>query len=225
MEKEIWKDVVGYESRYQISNFGNLRSKDLLIKKKDGKTEFREGKVLTLRKNYFGYYYHLMSNGIGKRKNVFVHRMVAEAFIPNIYNKPCVDHINTIRDDNRVCNLRWVTYSENNKNPITMLKYRKVGEYTHSAKTKSKISLANLGREVKKSTKDKLRKLSYPIAQYSKDGVFIRFFNGSSFAQEELGIHKCHINACCNNKRKTAGGFRWIFASEYVKDKILQPIK
>ena len=52
-------------------------------------------------------------------KSVYAHRLVAETFIPNTENKPCVDHINTVKTDNRVLNLRWVTYSENMKNELT----------------------------------------------------------------------------------------------------------
>ena len=48
-----------------------------------------------------------------------LHRAVAELFVPNPENKPCVDHINTDRSDNRACNLRWVTYKENSNNPLT----------------------------------------------------------------------------------------------------------
>ncbi len=120
MSKEVWKDVVGYEDRYQVSNMGRLRSKDIVLHKSDGKTELRRGKVLSLNKNTNGYYTHLMSNGVNfVRKNIPIHRLVAMAFIPSPLNKPNIDHINTIRTDNRVENLRWCTQSENNRNPIT----------------------------------------------------------------------------------------------------------
>ena len=52
----------------------------------------------------------------GKEKRFSIHRLIALAFIPNPLNKPCIDHINRIRDDNRIENLRWVTYSENSQN-------------------------------------------------------------------------------------------------------------
>ena len=79
-----------------------------------GWTEFREFKP---RLN--GYHQVGLS---GSRKTAFVHRLVAEAFLPNPENKPCVDHINGNRADNRIENLRWVTHKENCNNPNTKYK-------------------------------------------------------------------------------------------------------
>jgi len=103
--KEIWKDVEGFE-KYEVSNMGNVRNK---------RTQF----VLALRHNHAGYNkVGLCCNGHQRhnKKGVRVARLVAIAFIPNPDNLPEVDHINRVRDDDRVENLRWVTHSENNYN-------------------------------------------------------------------------------------------------------------
>ena len=73
----------------------------------DGRT-----KEIKPHKNTDGYMQvHLCKNG--KTKTFLVHRLLATAFIPNPENKPCIDHLNGIRDDNRLENLRWVTHKEN----------------------------------------------------------------------------------------------------------------
>ena len=102
--KELLVDICGFEGLYQISNQGRVFSvkKKIFIKLDENNQQGYQ--VVKLCKN-------------GKRYKFRVHRLVAEAFIPNPENKPCVDHINTIRNDNRVENLRWVTYKENLDNP------------------------------------------------------------------------------------------------------------
>ena len=216
MIEEIWKDVVGYEERYQISNLGRLKSKDVILNKADGKKELRKGKILKLNKNQFGYFTHLMSNGPEyKRKNIPIHRLVATAFIPNPDNKPCIDHINTIRTDNRVDNLRWCTQSENNRNPITMTKYRKKGEFRHSIETKIKIGLLSLGRTTSEATKEKQRAKGWPVISFTKDGIFYKKFTSSYYAAIELKTHRTHISACCNGVRKCAAGLMWRWEKDW----------
>ena len=95
---ETWKDVIGYEGIYQVSDIGNVRN-------------VKSGKTLKPNLDTKGYLMiRLYKNA--KFKICRVHRLVAEAFIPNPENKPTVDHINTIRTDNRLCNLRWFTQQE-----------------------------------------------------------------------------------------------------------------
>ena len=79
----------------------------------------REEPLILKQDTNHGYKRICLYNSCGEDKKWFVHRLVAEAFIPNPENKPYIDHINTIRDDNRVENLRWVTASENQRNPLT----------------------------------------------------------------------------------------------------------
>ena len=77
----------------------------------------------------------------GEHKFISVHRLVAETFIPNPDNKPCIDHINTIKTDNRVQNLRWCTHQENVLNPLT---YQRINE----AKKKPIIGMDKNGNEI-----------------------------------------------------------------------------
>jgi hypothetical protein len=114
MDFTLWRDVAGYEGLYLVSTLGELKSIDRVIKTKNGKSYLRKGRNITIRKNNFGYYEtRLYKNG--KKKSAFLHRIIAEAFIPNPYNLAQVDHINGDKRDNRICNLRWVTRSQNMK--------------------------------------------------------------------------------------------------------------
>ena len=91
---EIWKDIAGYEGLYMVSSLGRVKS-------------IRRNVILTPQINNSGYVMIQLKNK-GNRKGKLVHRLVAEAFIPNTENKPCCDHINACKTDNRVDNLRWV---------------------------------------------------------------------------------------------------------------------
>lgn len=105
-EKEIWKDIDGYDGIYQISTFGRVKS---------FQQDKVNGKIKELCVNYKGYLYV----GLSKKKNYkcfLISRLVALAFIPNPSNKPIVDHIDKNKLNNHVSNLRWVTISENNRN-------------------------------------------------------------------------------------------------------------
>lgn len=109
---EIWKDIPGYEGEYQVSNLGRVKSLARTCRNNKGTRPIRE-RILKpcLTKNGYSIV-HLGHRGRSTR----IHRLVAEVFIPNPDNLPVVDHINGKRDDNRVENLRWVDYKENNDN-------------------------------------------------------------------------------------------------------------
>ena len=115
--KEIWKDVVGYEGLYKVSNKGNIKSVGRFVeynKHHKHTKQFRKSKKLTqviMKNNYLRV--EMSKNNV--HKLILVHRIVEQAFIPNQLNKKQVNHINGIKTDNRVENLEWATCKENMK--------------------------------------------------------------------------------------------------------------
>lgn len=168
----IWKDIKGFEGLYQISSTGNVKS-------------LRNDKILSPYMCKNRYWYIVLSiHNIQTKKTI--HRLVAEAFLPNPQNKLQVNHKNGIRADNRVENLEWVTPSENNLHSYRVL-HRK-------------------GAFVGKYGKD--NPSSKPILQI-KDGKIIAEFYGCGEASRKTGADQSHINSCCRGLRQHCGGYEW----------------
>ena len=189
---EIWKPVVGWEDSYMVSSFGRVKS---LFSNNE--------RVLKNVIASNGYSYVTLSAN-NERCMKTIHRLVCEAFLPNPENKPCIDHVNTIRSDNRVwvnedgsidydkSNLRWCTYSENMNNPLTLK--RKSGD------NHPKPMLGKYGKE---------NHLSKPIIQFTLDGELVRKWDCTRMVEQQLDIRHNNISKVLNGERKTAGGFKW----------------
>lgn len=113
---EIWRDVVDYEGYYQVSNLGNVRSVDRTIPHKLSGTCRRKGKIVAMHDTKV--YLNVSLCKYSKPKIYMVHRLVAQAFIPNLENKPHINHIDGNKQNNCVYNLEWVTPSENIQHSI-----------------------------------------------------------------------------------------------------------
>lgn len=130
---EVWKKIQGFE-KYEISSLGRIK-----VNLKFRKYRNYQSKVLNPSLDKDGYFRTSLVSDDGITKNKIIHRLVAEAFIPNPENKPCVNHKNGIKTDNRIENLEWCTVKENNIHAIKLgLSGQVPGEKHHMSKLKEK---------------------------------------------------------------------------------------
>ena len=182
----MWKKIQGHN--YSVSDRGNVRND-------------KTNKLLNPWQNSYGYPTVTLWRQ-GKAKRIPVHRLVAEAFIPNPQNYPVVDHINTEVRDNRVENLRWTTYAGNSNNPITLSRLRRTTFKNGDANPKTMTG--KIG---------KLNPVSRPIVQLSH-GEIIAYHDCARRAMIATGIDCGSITKVCRGQRKTAGGFQWQYKTE-----------
>lgn len=201
---EVWKDVIGYEGYYQVSNCGNVRSmhrtfhakylKNTPIVKLNGR----------IRKPYLGKdgYYVVNLKKDGASKTFSIHRLVALHFVGNPQNKKCVDHINTCRTDNRASNLRWVSYKENQNNPITKehLRNSKLGNnHPQYGKKQSKEYIEKRVCTLRHSACCK------PVIQLDLNGEVVNEYHSLSEAKRQIGYSPW--KAIKHNK--VLNGYKW----------------
>ena len=171
-----WIPVKGYEGLYEVSGIlGKVRS---LNYRKTGRVEILTGFIN--RKGYVQI--DLTKNG--ERKLFREHRIVAEHFRPNPFNKPCVNHLNEKTDDNRASNLSWTTYEENN-------------------------NYGTRNERIGKAQRNHVKK-SKSVLQYTKTGEFVKEWP-STMECGRNGFDQGHVAACCRGKLKTHKGFIWKF--------------
>ena len=187
MEKEIWRDIAGYEGYYQVSNLGRIRSLDKM-QNYNGSARLHKGRILKPNNDGRGYLIVDLSKN-SRSATRSIHRLVAMAFLDNPNNLPQVNHKDEDKTNNFVfvnedgsvdlnkSNLEWCTYSYNN----------------------------NYGTKKERTMKSSCKM----VLQYTKKGDFIAEWYGTRDAQRNTGIHCCDISLACRGIRKTAGGFVW----------------
>lgn len=208
---EEWRPVKGYEGRYEVSNFFNVKS---LNYRRTGKA-----KLLKTYTNEDGYIKVILCKN-GKTKHCSVHRLVAEAFIPNPENKQQIDHIIPLSNGgkNELSNIRWATISENMNNPLTIQKQKNrispmFGKH-HTEETKKKMSEAKKG---KKLPEDIIRKIaeknSRKVYQYTLQGKLVKIWKSTKEAGRN-GFDSPTICNCCNYKKNTKihKGYIWSYS-------------
>ena len=179
MQQEEWRDVEGYEGKYQVSNWGNVRS--LNYNNMGFANNLKPNDKIT------GGYLCVYLRKNNKTKQYKIHRLVAETFIPNFENKLCVNHIDGNKLNNNVDNLEWCTSSENNKHA-----------YRCGLKKGTWLNKRGIQHPTSKS-----------VAQYDKNGEFIKKYESITEASNETKIIKKAICNCLRKKSKTSGGYIW----------------
>ncbi len=193
---ELWKDVIGYEGYYQISNKGNVRSLDRF----DGVHD-RRGTVIIPNLKRNGY----LQVGLRKhrtRKWVGVHRLVAIHFIENPNNKPQVNHIDGNKQNNTVENLEWVTAKENQNHAV------KIGLRDNMPKGEKHSNYGKC-RENSQSAK--------PVIRRDLKTGETKLYKAKILAKDD-GFDVTSISKCCHGKLKTHKGYEWYFAKDFDKD-------
>lgn len=183
--EESWKDIEGFEGLYQVSNYGNVKS---LNYRRHGYE-----KNLTPKENNDGRLWVELANN-GKTKCFLIHRLVANAFIPNPNGFLEINHKDENPKNNAACNLEWCSRQYN-----VDYYYQR---HPHGPK--------------RRSTERYGMRKHLKVAQFKKDGTFVKRWNNSREIFLETGMSDWGISECCRGNRKSAHGYIWRYASENI---------
>lgn len=188
MKEEIWRSIKNYEGWYEVSSYGRVRSVDRMETLSDGRKRLRKGSMLKTEKNINGYL-RIQLWKSSEVKKVSIHRLVAQAFIPNPNNLPQVNHKDEDKTNNHVENLEWCD-----------------GKYN-----------TNYGTAIQRNTEKRLNspKLSKPVLQIDLEtNQIISKYPSEIEAARQLNINQGGISNCCRGKCKTAYGYKWKYEKE-----------
>lgn len=196
--QEVWKDIKGFEQYYQISNMGRVQSKDRKVMGGQG-LHTKKGKILKPQPNSNGYLrVQLKADGVSVRH--FVHRLVAEMFIPKIEGKDIVNHMDSNFLNNNASNLEWVTLKGNMRHAINKGRFDK-----------------SFAMTMDKFRADRELKQRPVIGTDIKSGEKV-YFPTINEAGRNFNNAAGDICRCCQGIRQTAQGYKW----EYIIETLSQ---
>lgn len=200
MEKELWKDVVGYEGLYQISSNGRVKRLSRWITDHLGRKRLLEEKILINKISIQTRYPCVNLSKEGKVKTWNIHTLIADAFIPNPNNLPCVNHIDEDRTNSVLSNLERCTYLYNNCYGTARDRRRdSIKKYFE----KNHIPMKFLKKDVFLS-----------VIQYTLEGEIVGFYKGGyPEIKEKLG-YDLSVSRCLAHKVKTAYGYVWRYVGD-----------
>lgn len=177
--KEQWKPVKGYEGYYEVSNTGKIRSLDRCVTIRGNVIQHRKGKLISSHINKRGYVEVNISKH-AKNATLKLHRLVAQAFIPNPFHYPQVNHKDENKQNNCVDNLEWCTNHYNSHYG------------TRSQRQAKSLTNGKTSKSVKQMLNGKVIKIWPSMAEADRHG----FCQGN-------------VSKCCRGKIKTAYGYQW----------------
>ena len=187
---EIWKDIKGYEGIYQVSSLGRIRSLDRL----DNKGRITHGRILKNKHDGGGYCMVALSKE-GKQIYPKIHRLVALHFIPNVDNKPQINHKDENKENNSVDNLEWVTSKEN------------ANYGTRKERCYRNRDYKAIGRNISKGIKEK--GYCRAVVQYDLCMNKISEWDSIADASRSLNILSTGISNVLRDRCPTYKGFIW----------------
>jgi len=207
--KEEWKDITGCEG-FQVSDKGRVRY--VLDTPPRWKPYVTKNMIMDLGHNNSGYF---MPRGVNK----LIHRLVAQAFIPNPHHYPQVNHIDEVKKHNWKENLEWCTAKYNHNYGTTPYRHGSANRGKHLTKEqKRKLSASAKGKKPTKEAIEHMRKaLQKPIVQLTIDGKKIKKWESLAEIRSTL---KCGLGPayCCKGLKDSFRNCKWQYWSDYVKN-------